>query len=42
MGIQIDLPDWSSREAGQAHPLSAYDETLRGQVVYPPAFATIG
>lgn len=42
MGIRIDLPDWSSREAGQAHPLSAYDETLRGQVIYPPAFATIG
>ena len=41
MGIQIDLPDWAPREAGQAYPLSAYDESLRGQVVYPPAFAAV-
>ena len=41
MGIQIDLPDWAPREAGQAHPLSAYDEALRGQLVYPPAFAAV-
>ena len=41
MGIQIDLPDWAPREAGQAYPLSAYDESLRGHVVYPPAFAAV-
>ena len=42
MGIRIDLPDWAPREAGQACPLSAYDEDLRGRVVYPPAFAAVG
>ena len=41
MGIRIDLPDWAPREAGQAYPLSAYDESLRGHVVYPPAFAAV-
>ena len=41
MGIQIDLPDWAPREAGQACPLSAYDESLHGHVVYPPAFAAV-
>ena len=41
IGIQIDLPDWAPREAGQAYPLSAYDDALRGQVVYPPAFAAV-
>jgi putative acetyltransferase len=42
VGVHIDLPDWSSRDAGQAYLLSAYDEGLRGRVVHPPAFATLG
>jgi putative acetyltransferase len=42
LGIQIDLPDWAPRDAGQAYPLSAYDEALRGRLVYPPAFAAAG
>lgn len=41
IGITIDLPDWSSRDAGQALPLTAYDAALRGRVEYPPAFAAV-
>ena len=40
-GITIHLPDWAPPEAAQVMPLSAYDRsdpTLRGTVVYPPAF----
>ncbi len=42
LGIQIDLPDWAPPDAGQAYPLSAYDDALRGRLHYPPAFAAIG
>jgi putative acetyltransferase len=42
LGIQIDLPDWAPRDAGQAYPLSAYDDAIRGRLRYPPAFAAIG
>ena len=38
LGITIHLPDWAPPEAGQALPLSAYDPTVRGTVVYPPPF----
>lgn len=38
LGIDIHLPDWAPPEAGQALPLSAYDASLRGTVVYPPPF----
>lgn len=40
-GIHIDLPDWAPPEAAQVLLLAPYvadDPTLRGQVVYPPAF----
>ncbi len=38
LGIEFDLPDWAPSEAGQALKLSRYDPTMRGKVVYPPAF----
>lgn len=40
-GIHIDLPDWAPAEAAQVLLLPAYDPddpSLRGHVVYPPAF----
>ncbi len=40
-GIHLHLPDWAPAEAAQVAVLSAYDpddSTLRGEVVYPPAF----
>jgi putative acetyltransferase len=40
-GIVIHLPDWAPPEAAQVARLRAYDAadpTLRGTVVYPPAF----
>jgi putative acetyltransferase len=42
LGIRITLPDWAPPEAGMAYPLGAYDESLRGRLVYPPAFAAAG
>jgi putative acetyltransferase len=42
LGIRIDLPEWAPPEAGMAYPLSAYDDSLRGRLVYPPAFAATG
>ncbi len=41
VGIHIDLPEWAPAEAAQVLLLPAYDAgdaTLRGRVVYPPAF----
>jgi putative acetyltransferase len=40
-GIHFDLPDWAPREAGQIYPLSSYDASIRGRIVYPPAFRAI-
>jgi len=40
-GLVIHLPDWAPSEAAQVLRLAAYDPgdlTLRGTVVYPPAF----
>lgn len=37
-GIEITVPDWAPREAGQVLRLSAYSASLTGSVVYPPAF----
>ncbi|BAN00966.1 GNAT family N-acetyltransferase [Ilumatobacter coccineus] len=40
-GIEIDLPDWAPPEAEQVDLLSSFDPddaTLRGKVIYPPAF----
>jgi putative acetyltransferase len=42
LGIRIDLPDWAPPEAGMAYPLPAYDDSLRGRLVYPKAFAALG
>jgi putative acetyltransferase len=39
-GIEIlTLPSWAPPEAAQILRLSSYDPTIRGRVVYPPAFA---
>ena len=40
-GIEITLPDWAPPEAAQVIRLASFDPTdptLRGTVVYPPAF----
>jgi putative acetyltransferase len=36
--IHIDLPDWAPAEAAQVLRLRNDDPTIRGRVVYPPAF----
>ena len=38
LGITIHLPDWAPPNAGQALPLSRFDPSMRGAVVYPPPF----
>jgi putative acetyltransferase len=40
-GLRIHLPDWAPPEAGQVLRLGAYDPAIRGDVVYPPAFADL-
>jgi len=37
-GIQLPIPDWAPAEASQLLRLRNYDPSLRGNVVYPPAF----
>jgi putative acetyltransferase len=37
-GIHIHLPSWAPPEAAQVLRLKNYDPSIRGQVVYPPAF----
>ncbi len=37
-GIHINLPDWAPPEAAQILRLRTYDSSLRGHLVYPPAF----
>lgn len=37
-GIELPLPDWAPRQAGQLHRLEAYSEAMRGTVIYPSAF----
>lgn len=37
-GIEITLPSWAPAEAAQVLRLTSYDPSLRGRVVYPPAF----
>ena len=37
-GIDITLPSWAPPEAAQVLRLRNYDASLRGRVVYPPAF----
>ena len=41
LGIHIHLPDWAPPEAGQVLALTNDDPTIRGEVVYPPAFADV-
>jgi putative acetyltransferase len=38
LGIIIDLPSWAPPEAAQVRRLTKYDPSIRGRVVYPPAF----
>jgi len=37
-GIRIKLPDWAPPEAAQVLRLQNYDSSVRGRLVYPPAF----
>jgi putative acetyltransferase len=37
-GIHIRLPEWAPPEAAQILRLRSYNSSIRGQVVYPPAF----
>jgi putative acetyltransferase len=37
-GIHIRLPEWAPPEAAQILRLRNYDSSIRGHVVYPPAF----
>jgi len=37
-GIEITLPSWAPPEAAQVLLLRSYDPSIRGRVVYPPAF----
>jgi putative acetyltransferase len=44
-GIEILLPDWAPPEAAQVMCLASYDATdpsLKGTVIYPPAFDPLG
>jgi putative acetyltransferase len=41
LGITVPLPDWAPDEAGMVRPLSAYDPSIRGKIVYPPAFDVV-
>lgn len=38
LGITMDMPDWAPTEAAQVRRLTNYDPSMRGRVVYPPAF----
>ncbi len=38
LGIHITLPSWAPPEAAQVLRLAKYDPSIRGRVVYPPAF----
>ena len=40
-GITIDLPSWAPPEAAQILVLRDYDPSVRGHVVYPPAFDAV-
>ena len=40
-GLTLPLPSWAPPEAAQVLKLADHVQTQRGQVVYPPAFATV-
>lgn len=42
LGIQLPLPSWAPPEAAQVLRLQHFDPTLRGDVMYPPAFRSFG
>lgn len=37
-GITMSLPDWAPPEAAMVRPLTGDNRSIRGHVVYPPAF----
>ena len=39
--IEITLPSWAPPEAAQVLRLTNYDPSIRGRVVYPPAFDAV-
>jgi putative acetyltransferase len=41
LGIRINLPEWAPPEAAQVMRLRNYDPSIRGLVVYPPAFDAV-
>ena len=41
-GIEIKLPEWAPPQAAQVRILSNYEPSIRGRVVYPPAFSEVG
>lgn len=42
LGIRINLPSWAPSEAGQVLRLTNFDPSIRGEVVYSPAFDMLG
>jgi putative acetyltransferase len=40
-GISIHLPDGVPDEAAMVHPLTSYDPSVRGEIVYPAAFDVV-
>jgi putative acetyltransferase len=42
LGIHFDLPEWAPAEAAQVIRRSTYDPSIRGRLVYPPAFEVGG
>ncbi len=40
-GIEMKLPRWAPPQAAQVRTLSNYEPSMRGLVVYPPAFSEV-
>jgi len=40
-GIEMDLPSWAPPAAAQVYRLTRDDASIRGRVVYPPAFDAV-
>jgi putative acetyltransferase len=40
-GIRITLPSWAPPAAAQVFRLRNYDPSIRGRVIYPPAFGDV-
>ena len=41
LGIAMELPSWAPPEAAQILVLGAYEQSVRGRVVYPSAFDAV-